>query len=100
MKLQFIGARHYASRGHWHDAYAYVLRTRPENMTEHKDTYSRNAQALHYTNARINELIQEAKQALEFRDRQSVRWSPHQMPKDSIIPPELTERTVLPEGEP
>ena len=72
MKLRFIAARHYASRGHWDDAYAYVLRTRPENMTEHEDTYNRNAQAWHYTNARINELIHEAEQALEFRDRQSV----------------------------
>ena len=27
MKLQFIAARHYASRGHWDDAYAYVLTT-------------------------------------------------------------------------
>ena len=51
MKLRFIAARHYASRGHWDDAYVYVLRTRPENMTEHEDTYSRNAQAWHYTNA-------------------------------------------------
>ena len=50
-------------------------------MTEHEDTYSRNAQAWHYTNAQINELIQEAEQALEFRDRQSVRWSPRQMPR-------------------
>ena len=95
MKLRFIAARHYASRGHWDDAYAYVLRTRPENMTEHEDTYSRNAQAWHYTNAQINELIQEAKQALEFRDRQSVRWSPRQMPEDSTIPPGMAERTVI-----
>ena len=27
MKLQFIAAWHYASRGHWDDAYAYVLRS-------------------------------------------------------------------------
>ena len=27
MKLQFIAARHYASRSHWDDAYAYVLKT-------------------------------------------------------------------------
>ena len=27
LKLRFIAARHYASRGHWDDAYAYVLRT-------------------------------------------------------------------------
>ena len=27
MKLQYIAARHYASRGHWDDTYAYVLRT-------------------------------------------------------------------------
>ena len=77
MKLRFIAARHYASRGHWDDTYAYVLRTQPDNMTEHEDTYSRNAQAWHYTNARINELIQEAEQALEFRDRQAAQWSLH-----------------------
>ena len=67
-------------------------------MTEHEDTYSRNAQAWHYTNAQINELIQEAEQALEFRDRQSVRWSPCQMPEDSTIPPGPAERIVLSEG--
>ena len=26
MRLRFTAARHYASRGHWTDAYAYVLR--------------------------------------------------------------------------
>ena len=62
MKLRFTAARHYASRGHWTDAYAYVLRTRPDNIPQHEDTYNRNAQAWHYTNARINELIQEVEQ--------------------------------------
>ena len=28
MRLRFIAARHYASWGHWDDAYAYVLRSR------------------------------------------------------------------------
>ena len=97
MKLRFIAARHYASRGHWDDAYAYVLRTRPDNMTEHEDTYSRNAQAWHYTNAQINELIQEAQQALEFRDRQTAQWSLHRPPEDSLIPPGQVTRTTLPE---
>ena len=66
-------------------------------MTEHEDTYSRNAQAWHYTNARINELIQEAEQALEFRDRQTAQWSPHRPPEDSLIPPGQVTRTTLPE---
>ena len=57
MRLRFTAARHYASRGHWTDAYAYVLRTCPDNIPQHEDTYNRNAQAWHYTNARINELI-------------------------------------------
>ena len=46
------------------------MRTHPNDMPQHEDTYSRNAQAWHYTNARINELIQEAEQALEVQDRQ------------------------------
>ena len=70
MRLRFIAARRYASRGHWDDAYAYILRTRPDDIPQHEDTYSRNAQVWHYTNARINELIQEAEQALEVQDRQ------------------------------
>ena len=98
MKLRFIAARHYASRGHWDDAYAYVLRMRPDNMTDHEDTYSRNAQAWHYTNAQINELIQEAEQALEFRDRQAAQWSPHQPPEDFLIPPGQVTRAILSEG--
>ena len=65
MRLRFTAARHYASRGHWTDAYAYVLRTRPDNIPQHEETYNRNAQAWHYTNARINELIQEAERILE-----------------------------------
>ena len=97
MKLRFIAARHYASRGHWDDAYAYVLRTRPDNTADHEDTYNRNAQAWHYTNARINELIQGAEQALEFRDRQVAQWSPHRLPKDSLIPPGQTVETTLPQ---
>ena len=57
-------------RGHWDDAYAYVLRSQPDNIPQHEDTYKRNAQVWHYTNARINELIQEAEQALEIQDKQ------------------------------
>ena len=52
MRLRFTAARHYASRGHWNDAYTYVLRTRPDDIHRHEDTYNRNAQAWHYTNAR------------------------------------------------
>ena len=65
-----MAARHYASRGQWDDAYAYVLRSRPDNIAQHEDTYNRNVQAWHYTNARLNELIQEAEQALEEGSRQ------------------------------
>ena len=89
MRLQFIAARHYASRGHWDDAYAYILRTRPDDIPQHEDTYSRNAQAWHYTNARINELIQEAEQALEVQNRQlptEPRFGP---PKNSLIHPDI-----------
>ena len=50
---------------HWTDAYAYVLRTRPDNIPQHEEVYNKNAQAWHYTNARINELIQEAERILE-----------------------------------
>ena len=81
MKLRFTAARHYASHGHWTDAYAYVLRTRPDNIPHHEEIYNRNAQAWHYTNARINELIQEAEQILEAQDRQ---FGPF---RDSLIPP-------------
>ena len=70
MRLRFTAARHYASGGHWTDVYAYVLRTRSDNIPQHEDTYNRNAQAWHYTNARINELIQEVEQILEAQDRQ------------------------------
>ena len=85
MRLRFIAARHYASRGHWDDDYAYILRTCPDNVTEHDDTYNRNTQAWHYMNARINELIQEAEQALQLRDRQVAQWSPYRPLGDSLI---------------
>ena len=83
-------------RGHWDDAYAYVLRTRPDDIPQHEDTYSRNAQAWHYTNARINELIQEAEQILEAQDRQSS-WEPQFRPNgDSLIPPGHSTGTPSP----
>ena len=86
MRLHFTAARHYASRGHWTDAYAYVLRTCSDNIPQHEDTYNRNAQAWHYTNARINELIQEVEQILEAQDKQ-LSWGPHfRPPRDSLIP--------------
>ena len=86
MRLRFTAARHYASRGHWNDAYAYVLRTRPDDIPRHEDTYNRNAQAWHYTNTRINELVQEVEQILEAQDRQ-LSWGPHfRPPRDSLIP--------------
>ena len=87
MKLRFTAARHYASRGHWTDAYAYVLRMRPDNIPQHEDTYNRNAQAWHYTNARINELIQEVEQILEVQDRQVSEESQFGPPRDSLVPP-------------
>ena len=70
MRLRFTAARHYASRGHWTDAYAYVLRTRPDNIPQHEEIYNKNAQAWHYTNARIKELIQEAERILKTQDSQ------------------------------
>ena len=87
MRLRFIAARHYASHGHWTDAYAYVLRTRPDNIPQHEDTYNRNAQAWHYTNARINELIQEVEQILETQTRQIPDRLQFGPPRDSLIPP-------------
>ena len=87
MRLRFTAARHYASRGHWTNAYAYVLRTRPDNIPQHEDTYNRNAQAWHYTNARINELIQEVEQILEAQDRQTSEESQFGPPRDSLMPP-------------
>ena len=96
MRLRFTAARHYTSRGHWNDVYAYVLRTRPDDIPRHEDTYNRNAQAWHYTNARINELVQEAEQVLEAQDRQ-LTWGPHlRPPRDSLIPPGHSTGTPSP----
>ena len=96
MRLRFTAARHYASRGHWTNAYAYVLRTRPDNIPQHEDTYNRNAQAWHYTNARINELIQEVEQILEAQDRQMLEELRFKPPKDSLIPPGHSTGTPSP----
>ena len=96
MRLRFTAARHYASCGHWNNAYAYVLRTRPDNIPQHEDTYNRNAQAWHYTNARINELIQEVEQILEAQDRQISEESQFEPPKDSLIPPGHSTGTPSP----
>ena len=96
MRLRFTAARHYASRGHWTDAYAYVLRTRPDNISQHEDTYNRNAQAWHYTNARINELVQEVEQILEAQDRQMSEESQFGPPRDSLIPPGHSTGTPSP----
>ena len=96
MRLRFTAARHYASPGHWNDVYAYVLRTCPDDIPQHEDTYNRNAQAWHYTNARINELVQEAEQILEAQDRQ-LSWGPHfRPPRDSLIPPGHSTGTPSP----
>ena len=98
MKLRFTAARHYASRGHWTDAYAYILRTRPDNIPQHEDTYNRNAQAWHYTNARINELIQEVERILEVQDRQVSEESQFGPPRDSLIPPARSTGASSPIG--
>ena len=45
------------------------------------------AQAWHYTNARINELIQEAEQALEVRNGQMAQRPTFRPPVNSLIPP-------------
>ena len=95
MRLQFTAARHYASRGHWTDAYAYVLRTCPDNIPQHEEIYNRNAQAWHYTNARINELVQEAEQILEAQDRQMSEKLQFK-PRDSLIPPGHSTGTPSP----
>ena len=98
MKLRFTAARHYASHGHWTAAYAYVLRTCPDNIPQHEDTYNRNAQAWHYTNARINELIQEVERILEVQDRQVSEESQFGPPRDSLIPPAHSTGTPSPIG--
>ena len=87
MKLRFTAAQHYAARGHWTDAYAYVLRTCPDNIPQHEGTYNKNAQAWPYTNARINELIQEVEQILEAQDRQMSEEPQFGPPRGLLIPP-------------
>ena len=64
-----------------------MLRTHPGDTSQHEDMYNRNAQAWHYTNARINELIQEAEQALEVRNEQLAQRPTFRPPADSLIPP-------------
>ena len=96
MRLRFTAARHYASHGHWNDVYAYVLRTCPDNIPQHEDTYNRNTQVWHYTNARINELVQEAEQILEAQDRQMSEESQFEPPRDSLIPPGHSTGTPSP----
>ena len=96
IRLRFTAAQHYASRGHWTDAYAYVLRTRPDNIPQHEEIYNRNAQAWHYTNARINELVQEAEQILEAQDRQMSEKLQFKPPRDSLIPPGHSTGTPSP----
>ena len=86
MRLRFMAARHYASRGHWDDAYAYMLRSRPGDTSQYQETYDRNSEAWHCTNVRINELIQEAEQVLESREGQVTQWSQLRPPRDSLIP--------------
>ena len=73
MRLQFIAAQHYASRRHWDDAYAYVLRSQPGTVSQHEDTYNRNAQAWHYTCARIREILEQVEQILAAEDAQWTR---------------------------
>ena len=87
MRLRFTAARHYASHGHWTDAYAYVLRTRPDNIPQHEEIYNKNAQAWHYTNGRIKELIQEAERILETQDSQIPQRIQFGPPRDSLTPP-------------
>ena len=72
------------------------MRTRPNNIPQHEDTYNRNAQAWHYTNARINELIQEVEQILEAQDRQMSGESQFGPPRDSLIPPGHSTGTPSP----
>ena len=96
MRLRFTAARHYASQGHWTDAYAYVLRMHSDNIPQREDTYNRNAQAWHYTNARINELIQEAERILEAQDRQVSEELLFRPPQDSLMPPGHSTGTPSP----
>ena len=72
------------------------MRTRPDNIPQHEDTYNRNAQAWHYTNARINELIQEVERILETQDRQMSEESQFDPPRDSLIPPGHSTGTPSP----
>ena len=94
MRLRFTAARHYASHGHWTDTYAYVLRTHLDNIPQHEDTYNKNAQAWHYTNARINELIQEVERILETQTRQMPEGIQFGPPRDSLIPPVHSTETL------
>ena len=72
------------------------MRSHLDNIHQYEETYSHNAQAWHYTNAQINELIQEAEQAIESKDRQVTQWSPYRLPRDSLIPPGHSTGTLSP----
>ena len=86
-KLRFMAARHYASCGHWDDAHAYILRSCPGELVQHQHTYDRNSEVWQCMNTQLNELIQEAEQMLDSRERYVI-WGLQVRPsKDTLIPP-------------
>ena len=87
LRLRFKALRHIASHAYFNDAYAYLIRTRPDEIENSKQVYNENQEQWLSRTARIRELQTYAEAVLEEQACAPRRGYYMPPPGDVLIPP-------------
>ena len=87
LRLRFRAIRHIASHGYFNDVYAYLVRTRPDELHDHVQLYNENQEQWLERTARLNSLQVQVEAILEQQAQAPRRGYSIPPPEDVLIPP-------------
>ena len=87
LRLRFKAIRHVASQGYFNDVYAYLLRTRPDELHNHVQLFNENQEQWRDRTNRLNSLQVQVEAILEQQARAPKRGYAIPPPEDVLVPP-------------
>ena len=87
LHLQFKAIRHIASHGYFNDAYAYLIRTRPDELQNHVQIFNENQEQWQDRTNRLNSLQVHVEAVLEQQAQAPRRGYSIPQLDDALIPP-------------
>ena len=87
LRLRFKAVRHVASHSYFNDIYAYLVRTRPDELQNSVQVFNENQAQWQDRTNRLNSLQVHVEAVLEQQAQVPRRGYPAHPPEDTLIPP-------------